>query len=125
MNFRQILLLISAIGLLPIAFSYGLLPGASLEFLFGVSVSGVNDTHIFRAVMGLYVAFSLFWITGAFNKNIRQGALYSLVVFMLGLAAGRSLSLAIDGMPNFLLVAYLVLELGIGILGALLLKRSD
>jgi hypothetical protein len=44
---------------------------------------------------------------------------------MLGLAAGRLLSLVIDGMPNWLLVVYLALELGIGILGVLVLKKSD
>ena len=125
MNIRQIILLISSIGLLPIAFSYGLMPQASLNYLFGISVSEINDTHIFRAVMGLYVAFSLFWFAGAVNKHIRQTALYSLVVFMLGLAAGRLLSLLIDGMPNWLLVVYLVLELGIGILGLLVLRKSD
>ena len=75
--------------------------------------------------MGLYVAFSVFWITGAFNEHIRQAALYSLIVFMLGLAAGRLLSLFIDGVPNWLLVVYLVMELGIGILGVLVLKKSD
>ena len=125
MNIRQIILLIAAIGLLPIAFSYGLMPQVSLNYLFGISVSEINDIHIFRAVMGLYVAFSLFWFAGAFKIHIRQAALYSLVVFMLGLAAGRSLSMVIDGVPHWLLVVYLALELGIGILGILMLKKSD
>jgi len=42
---------------------------------------------------------------------------------MLGLAAGRVLSLLIDGMPHPLLVVYLVLELGFGFAGALLIRR--
>ena len=125
MNIRQIILLIAAIGLLPIAFSYGLMPQVSLNYLFGISVSEINDIHIFRAVMGLYVALSLFWFVGAFKIHIRQAALYSLVIFMLGLAAGRSLSMVIDGVPHWLLVVYLALELGIGILGMLMLKKSD
>jgi hypothetical protein len=48
-----------------------------------------------------------------------------LVVFMLGLAAGRLLSLVVDGVPHWLLLAYLALELGIGLVGLLLLKRQD
>ena len=125
MNIRQIFLLVTAIGLMPVALSYGLLPARSLGFLFDVSVSNVNGTHIFRAIMGLYLALIAFWIIGALKVEVRQAALYSLVVFMLGLAAGRTLSLAVDGMPHWLLVVYLGLELVIGTLGVQLLKKSD
>ena len=75
--------------------------------------------------MGLYLALSLFWIIGAINVQLRQSALYSLVVFMLGLAAGRVLSLIIDGMPHWLLFVYLVLEIFFGTIGASLLRKSD
>jgi hypothetical protein len=44
---------------------------------------------------------------------------------MLGLAAGRILSLVVDGIPHWLLVVYLVLELVFGVLGILLIKKSD
>jgi len=125
MNIRQSFLLVVAIGLMPVALSYGLQPDRSLGFLFDVSVSNVNGTHIFRAIMGLYLALIAFWIIGAFKAEVRQAALYSLVVFMLGLAAGRALSLLVDGMPHWLLVVYLALELVIGILGLRLLKKSD
>jgi len=33
--------------------------------------------------------------------------------------------LVVDGVPNWLLLAYLALELGIGSVGLLLLKRQD
>jgi hypothetical protein len=125
MNIRQSFLLVIAIGLMPVALSYGLLPERSLGLLFDVSVSNVNGTHIFRAIMGLYLALIAFWIIGAFRIEVRQAALYSLVVFMLGLAAGRALSLVVDGMPHWLLVVYLGLEIVIGTLGVQLLKKSD
>ena len=125
MKIRQIFLLIAAIGLTPIALSYGFMPQKSLHYLFDVSVSDTNSIHIFRAVMGLYLALVLFWITGAFKVKVRQAALYSLIVFMLGLAAGRILSLVVDGIPHWLLVVYLVLELVFGVLGILLIKKSD
>jgi len=125
MKVRQMFLLISAIGLIPVALSYGLIPQKSLSYLFDISVSNTNGIHIFRAVMGLYLTMALFWIIGAFKVQVRQAALYSLIVFMLGLAAGRILSLVIDGMPHWLLVVYLVLELSFGFLGMLLLTKSD
>ncbi len=59
------------------------------------------------------------WLT------LRQPALYSLVVFMLGLAAGRALSLVVDGMAHWLLVGYLLVEIAFGIIGWRLLKQPD
>ena len=125
MNPRQIFLVIAALGLTPIALSYGLVPGTSMDYLFQVPVSDVNGRHIFRAVMGLYLALALFWVAGALRADIRQAALLSLVVFMLGLAAGRVLSLIVDGIPSPLLVVYLLLELGFGCGGVLLLRRPE
>jgi hypothetical protein len=75
--------------------------------------------------MGLYLALIIFWLIGAFRVQVRQAALYSLIVFMFGLAAGRILSLIIDGMPHWLLAVYLVLELVFAVLGILLIKKSD
>ena len=72
MNGRQIFLLIVAVGLIPIAMSYGLMPQQSLRYLFDVSVADTNSIHIFRALMGLYLGFVLFWILGAFNVQLRQ-----------------------------------------------------
>ena len=125
MNIRQIFLLITAVGLIPIALSYGLMPQKSLNYLFNLSVSETNIIHIFRAIMGLYLALSLFWIIGTFKIHLRQAALYSLIVFMFGLAVGRILSVIIDGIPHWLLFIYLLLELGFGTIGLLLIKRSD
>jgi hypothetical protein len=125
MNHRQGFLVLTAIGLVPIALGYGVAPQQSLESQFAVSIQNVNGAHIFRAIMGLYLALATFWVIGAFNSHLRQAALYSLVVFMLGLAAGRLLSLVVDGVPNRLLMIYLALELVIGLVGLLLLRRQD
>ena len=125
MNARQVFLLIAGIGLVPIALAYGLVPQQSLGYCLDIPLSNTNSIHIFRAVMGLYLALSLFWILGAFKVHLRQAALYSLIVFMVGLAAGRILSLLIDGMPHWLLLVYLVLELGFGTVGLFLANKSD
>ncbi|MCC4820468.1 DUF4345 domain-containing protein, partial [Vibrio lentus] len=87
MKLQSIFLFVAVLGLTPIALSYGYAPAISLDYLFGIDASPINVTHIFRAVMGLYLALALFWIVGALLKKYRLPALYSLVVFMLGLAA--------------------------------------
>ena len=125
MNVRQIFLLIVALGLVPIAMSYGLMPQQSLRYLFDVSIADTNSIHIFRALMGLYLGFALLWILGAFNVRLRQAALYSLVVFMFGLSAGRGLSVVVDGMPHWLLIVYLLIELAFGGIGVILLRRPE
>ena len=120
---ESIFLLLAAAGLTPIALSYGASPASSLSFLFDIDASATNLAHIFRAVMGLYLALVLFWIAGAIKLSLRLPALWSLVVFMLGLAAGRILSLGADGTPHFLLLIYLVLELLFGAVGLFLIAR--
>ncbi|OEF87676.1 DUF4345 domain-containing protein [Vibrio splendidus] len=122
---QSVFLFVSVLGLTPIALSYGYAPVVSLDYLFGIDASPINVTHIFRAVMGLYLALALFWIAGALLKKYRLPVLYSLVVFMLGLAAGRVISLVIDGMPHWLLVVYLLLELGFGLVGIKMVHKEQ
>ena len=122
MNKESWFLIIASLGLTPIALAYGAVPSVSVPMLYGVEVNDVNTTHIFRAVMGLYLAMVVFWVIGARNDALKVPALYSVVVFMLGLAAGRAVSLLLDGMPNPLLVVYLLLEIGFGVVGLMLVK---
>jgi len=122
MNRQQGFLLFTAVGLTPIALSYGAAPSSSLPYLFGIEVDTVNLTHILRAVMGLYLALVCFWIAGALRQELTVPALWSLVVFMFGLAGGRILSLVLDGMPNWLLFAYLLAELAFGAIGLRMLR---
>ena len=116
-------LIFCAAGLVPIALSYGAVPEASLDYLFGVAVESTNATHIFRAVMGLYLAMVATWLAGAFNPTLTVPALACCAVFMLGLAAGRVLSLILDGVPHWLLLVYLVLELVLGVIAVHLLRQ--
>ena len=123
MKKEVIFLLLAAVGLTPIALSYGLMPQASLSYLYNIDASSVNSSHIFRAVMGLYFAMVVFWVLGARRETLTLPALWSLTIFMLGLAAGRIVSIVIDGMPHPLLVTYLVLEMGFGFVGFYLAVR--
>ncbi|MGB5618671.1 MAG: DUF4345 domain-containing protein [Desulfobacterales bacterium] len=118
-------LLFCAVGLVPIALGYGAKPSASLDILFGITVDTTNLTHIMRAVMGLYLGMVVLWVWGAFNKQMTAPALVSCAVFMLGLAAGRILSLIVDGMPHWLLVVYAVLEIVLGLAAIAIYKGDD
>ena len=125
MKIQSIFLLLASAGLTPIALSYGFSPVDSLSFLFGIDASSVNVSHIFRAVMGLYLALAMFWVMGAMSTKYRLPALYSLVIFMWGLAMGRLLSLLVDGMPHWLLVVYLFLEFGFGLVGLKMIRKEE
>ena len=125
MNARSLFLVVTAVGLTPIALGYGAAPDRSLSFLFDIPVESTNLAHIFRAVMGLYLALVVFWLAGALNPKLTRPALWSLVVFMFGLAAGRALSLVVDGFPHWLLFAYLVLEVAFGAIGWRLLRQTE
>jgi hypothetical protein len=124
-NLQRVLLLFCAIGLIPIALSYGLVPEKTLTPLFDISVDNLNLTHIMRAVMGLYLGQIVFWFMGAFNPKLRRPALYVLTIFMLGLAFGRIISILVDGLPHWLLIVYLVLELTFGIIGLFILNKVE
>jgi len=122
---RRGFLLVIAIGLVPVALSYGVDPATSLERLYGITVEGIDLTHIFRAYMGLYLAASVLWLAGAFSQRLRRPALIAAGVFMLGIAAGRILSLAVDGLPDAKFVVYLAIELAAGIPALLLARHAD
>ncbi|EDL52247.1 hypothetical protein VSAK1_01172 [Vibrio mediterranei AK1] len=126
MTHTQKFLLFAVLGLIPIALMYGLVPSITLPFLFDIDASPINVSHIFRAVMGLYLALALYWLMGAFGtQQMARSALQSLIVFMWGLGLGRAISMVVDGIPNELLVVYLLLEIGFGVVGIVLLKKDD
>ncbi len=123
MNYRKMYLWLSAIGLLPIALSYGAIPEQSLSWLFDISVQSTNHTHVFRGIMGLYLAMVAFWILGAVREKYERAAIQSEIVFMGGLAAGRVASILIDGWPHFLLTGYALVEIGLAVAGIILLRQ--
>lgn len=106
------------------ALSYGADPARSLQWLFGIDASGVNARHVFRGIMGLYLALICFWVAGAIRPGVRIPALWSLIVFMVGLALGRLLSLIVDGWPHPLLVVYMLLEVLLAAIGLCLLLNE-
>ena len=123
-NWTRLYLLISALGLLPVALSYGIAPTMVVPSLFDVAVESTDLTHILRAVMGLYLGMVVLWVLGAMRPNIARTAVISEVAFMFGLAFGRLLSIVADGVPSLLLVAYAAVEIVMGGLGIWILRQA-
>jgi hypothetical protein len=79
--------------------------------------------HVFRAIMGLYLALIVLWLLGAIRGGpLMRTALISEIAFMSGLAAGRLLDLLLDGWPSPMLTAYAVAELVLAAWGVICLK---
>ena len=63
-----------------------------------------------KSISAQSFAFATFWIAGAKYENLRIPALWSLTIFMTGLALGRALSIAIDGIPYPLFIIWMIIE---------------
>ncbi|SEC86375.1 protein of unknown function [Tenacibaculum sp. MAR_2009_124] len=105
-------LIVSAIIVIAAAFMYGLNPETILPMVFEFKVEVLELKNIFRAVMGLYLAFASYWFFGVFNLTHWKYATITNVLFMGGLVFGRVVSTLFDGVS---------LQYSIGLLGELIL----
>ena len=113
-----------AIGVFSVSLGYGILPNQTMPFLYDIEVTNINLLNILRAISGLYIALVIFWILGAYNSNLQLSALWSLTIFMTGLASGRVASILIDGLPSPIFIFYLFLEIIFGLIGYTLIKNK-
>jgi hypothetical protein len=118
-------LLLVAVLLVPIALSYGIAPATVLPKVLDIAVAGPDQTQIFRALMCLYLAASIFWAIAAFKPAWRHVAVIWAVFFALSLAIGRILSLVVDGAPSRILDVYLAVELAGGLWGLAVLALEQ
>ena len=119
----RLLLILASLGLVPIALSYGVVPTKSLPFLLDLPVEGQSQIHVFRAVMGLYLANVVFWLAGSATPSLTVPALWSLLIFMVGLASGRVVSLIFDGIPGPVLIFYFCAEVLFAVLAFINLSK--
>jgi hypothetical protein len=110
--------------LFPVALSYGVDPAVTIPKFMNFTVEGTDQTHIFRALMGLYLGMVTFCIIAAFTPEWQHVAVIWAVFFAYSLALGRILSLIADGMPSPILLFYLAVELAVGTWGLLVLARE-
>ena len=121
----KLYLLTAAAILVPVALSYGIDPAVVLPKIMTITVEGTDQTHIFRALMCLYLGMSTFCTIAAFKPAWRHVAVIWAVFFALSLAIGRILSLVVDGAPSRILDVYLAVELAGGLWGLAVLALEQ
>ena len=118
-------LLLCMFLIVPIALNYGLAPSSMLPRTLDIAVSGTDQVHVFRALMCLYLGAAIFWAIAAFTPSWQRTAVIWAIFFAFSLAAGRVISLIVDGWPSLLLIVYLGLEIVGGALGLAVLLAED
>jgi hypothetical protein len=93
-------LILSVLIVIPAALLYGLFPDKALPLFFDFEVQTTDLKNVFRAIMGLYLAFAVIWILGIFKADFWKIATIANFVFMFGLVFGRMLSMLVDGIPS-------------------------
>jgi hypothetical protein len=96
---------------------YGISPAWYAATFLHIADLNLNVAHILRAVAGLYLALAAFWLYAAFHDKYRDTALLTAILFAGGLAAGRCVSLILDGQPAPMLLSYGVAEVGVVVVG--------
>ena len=113
-------LIISILIVVPVAFVYGFKP----DLVLNITIKSVDEANVFKALMGLYLSFSSLWIIGICNSDYWKPATISIIIFMLGLAFGRIISMFFDGIPSILFVVGTAGELVLGFYSFYVLKSK-
>ena len=117
----KIHLIISVLIVVSVAFVYGFNPSSE----FDIQLNTIDEHNFFKAIMGLYLGFSILWILGIFKTHYLKLALVTNLIFMLGLGIGRLLSLFLDGIPTFGYQFGTFAELFLGFYGLWVLKYQS
>jgi len=107
-----------------VALIYGGNPSKILPLIFDFQVENLELKNIFRAIMGLYMGFAVYWMIGVRYPKHWEAATISNVIFMGGLAFGRLVSTLFDGVsPQYTIGLFL--ELMVMVWGIYNLKREN
>lgn len=113
---RNLHLIISAILIVAIAFAYGIAPAVLLPVLFDFKVETTDLHNIFRSIMCLYIGMVIIWVAGIFKTRYWNTATITNIIFMSGLAIGRLVSFAADGIPSITLLIGFFVEVFLAVL---------
>lgn len=117
MQIKRFYLTMAFVAVTTFALLYGISPTWYAATFLGITGLDPNFAHILRAVTGLYLALAAFWLYSAFNDKYRDTAILTTILFAGGLAAGRLLSLIVDGLPAPVLSTYGVMEFAVVLTG--------
>jgi hypothetical protein len=107
------------------ALLYGISPTWYAATFLHITDLNADVAHILRAVTGLYLALAAFWLYSAFNDKYRNTAVLTTILFAGGLAAGRCVSLIVDGQPTPVLLIYGAMEFAVVVIGYLVLRIPE
>ncbi len=124
-NFKNLHLIISLFIVIPTALIYGLSPASILPIFFDFEVNTVELTNVFRALMGLYLGISTIWLAGILKPEYWQTATIINITFMAGLAFGRIISLAVDGVPSLGFIIGLLAECVLAVYAVIQLRNNS
>lgn len=122
MKKKNLHLILSILIIIPVALIYGLNPGGILKTLFFFEVDSISLSNILKAVMGLYISIALFWLIGLIKPKLWATATLLNILFMGGLVFGRIISIILDGVPSYILLLGLGLEIFLAIWGIINLR---
>ena len=126
MQLKKVLLVFSFVTICVIALLYGISPQWFFDtFLVTSQEPSIDQSHILRAVMMLYIALGLLWLYCAFSDRYRDAGIIVLAVFCGGLVAGRVLSVIVDGIPSPILILYIFMELSLVPVCIWLMRRDN
>ena len=126
MQLKKVLLVLSFATVCIIALLYGISPQWFFDtFLVTSQKPSIDQSHILRAVMMLYVALGMFWLYCAFSDRYRDAGIIVIAVFCGGLVAGRILSVIVDGIPSPILILYIFMELSLVPVCIWLIRRDN
>ena len=117
---NKIHLIISLLIVVPVAIVYGFQP----DLIFDIQFNSIDELNFSKAIMGLYLGFSVLWILGIFKSSFLKTAIITNIVFMLGLGFGRILSILLDGTPTSAYTFGAMAELLLGFYGVWVLRNS-
>lgn len=118
---NKIHLIISVCIVVPVSFVYGFIPNSK----FDISPETIDEQNFLKAIMGLYLGFSILWILGLFKQHYLKTALLTNMIFMFGLGLGRVLSFFIDGSPTIGYQFGTIAELFLGFYGLWVLRNKS
>jgi Na+-driven multidrug efflux pump len=110
MKIKKCFLILAFVAVSVIALLYGVSPRWFAQTFLSVPETVPDVAHILRAVMCLYLAFGLFWLSAAFSDKYRSVAVLTIIVFAGGLFVGRCISFIADGRPSPILLIYAAIE---------------
>ena len=85
----------------------------------GIELSSVNHLHIIRAAYGgAYLGIAALFLLGLLRPAFERLSLVAVMVLFSGFAAGRAVSLIVDGVPVALYLGVLAFEVVFAALAA-------